>query len=103
MATAMALGLGAEVVHRLRLFWFTYGGEPGLNHVADGYFSSVYLASLVAMVMGLAAARLHRRSLWRCTAGTVAVVNGILCGAFLVMHHTATLVTYSEFVTLHGP
>jgi hypothetical protein len=102
-ATMIAVGLGAEIVHRLRLFWFSYSGEPGMNHVADGCFSTVYLASLAAMAMGLAAAWMLRRRLWRWTAGSVGVLSGVLCVTFLVMHESATLVTYSEFVKIYGP
>ncbi|MCE5277553.1 MAG: hypothetical protein ABFD92_14380 [Planctomycetaceae bacterium] len=103
VAAVAAIGLGLEIANRLRLFWFTYNSQPGMNHVADGYFSMVYLASAAAMVMGLAAAWMFHRRLWRVTAGSFGALNLALCAAFLVLHQTAMLVTYSEFVTIYGP
>ncbi len=95
--------LGIEMAHRLHLFWHVYDNTNGMNHVADGYFSAVYLAGISGAILGFAAARMLRLRYWRIAAGSVGLLNLALCAAFLIMHRTGALVTYDEFVTIWGP
>ena len=49
VAAVVALRLGAEMTHRLQLFWLSYHGEPGMNHVADEVTRTVLAAAIAEL------------------------------------------------------
>ena len=94
-----------ELLHRIRLYQ-QYGSQPFLNHVADGYFKTMYCLAFIAITCFSVGIVLGFRSKSvvqiASNIGAAIATIGFACGLFF-MHQQDMLVTYSEFVDNMGP
>jgi hypothetical protein len=97
LAGLMLAALGSQCFYRWYLFLGPYGAKLNQNHVADGFFVTVYWAALAGVLMALLAVWLLPWRSIRWLALLVALLNGLLGGAFFLMGYTGVLIEYSHW------
>ncbi|MEI7766291.1 MAG: hypothetical protein WCJ97_02505 [Phycisphaerae bacterium] len=97
LASLLLAALGSQCFYRWYLFLGPYGAKLNQNHVADGFFIWVYGAALTAVLMALLATWLLPWRPLRWLALLVALLNGLMGGAFFLMGYTGVLVEYSRW------
>jgi hypothetical protein len=100
---AVALRLWAEIGYRLMLFFGENHAILGMNHIDNGGFPPLYRLGASGAILASAGGFL----VWRRKTSYVALgfvlLNLAASFSFYFMHRWLILVTYSEWLRMHGP
>ncbi len=94
--------LWGHFAYRLYLFIHDYNQQPGLNHVADGTFTAMYVAAGISGALAIVAAFLYQSGKDRFMASVVGWINFLVIWGFMELHRVGALVEYSEWAKGQG-